>query len=82
MGILQAKKETPMKFRVDIEKPVKAFLKRRKGELQEETGAIRFDMKPLCVYSVTGKTRVNDTGEESFGPALLCGDNRICDRTA
>ncbi len=36
----------------------------------EETGAIRFDMKPLCVYSVTGKTRVNDTGEESFG--LLC----------
>ena len=41
-----------------------------KRELQEETGAIRFDMKPLCVYSVTGKTRVNDTGEESFG--LLC----------
>ena len=58
-----------MKFQVDIEKPVKAFLKRRK-ESQEETGAIRFDMKPLCVYSVTGKTRVNDTGEESYG--LLC----------
>ena len=38
--------------------------------MQEETGAIRFDMKLLCVYSVTGKTRVNDTGEESFG--LLC----------
>ena len=38
--------------------------------MQKETGAVRFDMKPLCVYSVTGKTRVNDTGEESFG--LLC----------
>jgi 8-oxo-dGTP diphosphatase len=33
----------------------------------EETGAIDFDIKPICVYSVTGKTRVNETGEESFG---------------
>ena len=39
-------------------------------ELKEETSAIKFDIKPICVYSVTGKTRVNDTGEESFG--LLC----------
>lgn len=41
-----------------------------KRELQEETGAIQFDMKPICVYSVTGKNRVNDTGEETYG--LLC----------
>lgn len=41
-----------------------------KRELQEETGAIKFEIKPICVYSVTGKTRVNDTGEETFG--LLC----------
>lgn len=47
-----------------------SILETAKRELQEETGAIRFDMKPLCVYSVTGKTRVNDTGEESSG--LLC----------
>ena len=47
-----------------------SILETAKRELQEETGAIRFDMKPLCVYSVTGKTRVNDMGEESFG--LLC----------
>ena len=47
-----------------------SILETAKRELQEETGAIRFDMKPLCVYSVIGKTRVNDTGEESFG--LLC----------
>ena len=38
-----------------------------KRELQEETGAIKFEIKPICVYSVTGKTRVNDTGEETFG---------------
>lgn len=41
-----------------------------KRELKEETGAVKFAIEPLCVYSVTGKTRVNETGEESFG--LLC----------
>ncbi len=46
------------------------ILETAKRELQEETGAVRFDMKPICVYSVTGKNRVNQTGEETFG--LLC----------
>ena len=46
------------------------ILETAKRELQEETGAIRFEIKPICVYSVTGKNRVNDTGEETFG--LLC----------
>ena len=36
-------------------------------ELQEETGAKDFTIKPVCVYSVTGKNRVNDTGEEMYG---------------
>lgn len=47
-----------------------SILEAAKRELQEETGAVQFDMKPVCVYSVTGKNRVNDTGEETFG--LLC----------
>lgn len=39
-----------------------------KRELMEETGAIAFDIKPICVYSVKGKTRVNENeGEETFG---------------
>ncbi len=39
-----------------------------KRELMEETGAIDFEIKPVCVYSVTGKTRVNEnTDEETFG---------------
>lgn len=38
-----------------------------KRELYEETGAVDFDIIPICVYSVTGKTRVNESGEESFG---------------
>lgn len=39
-----------------------------KRELNEETGAIEFDIKPVCVYSVIGKTRVNENiEEETFG---------------
>ena len=38
-----------------------------KRELMEETGAIDFEIKPVCVYSVTGKNRVNETGEETYG---------------
>lgn len=38
-----------------------------KRELREETGAIDFAIKPVCVYSVSGKNSVNQTGEETFG---------------
>ena len=39
-----------------------------KRELREETGAVEFDIKPICVYSVKGKTRVNENLDtESFG---------------
>lgn len=39
-----------------------------KRELKEETGAIDFTIKPICIYSVKGKTRANENGEdESFG---------------
>ena len=37
-------------------------------ELQEETGAIDFTIEPICIYSVKGKTRVNENvNEETFG---------------
>lgn len=48
-------------------------------ELREETGAVDFDIAPLCAYSVTGKTRVNITGEESFG-MLYHADIRSFDK--
>ena len=38
-----------------------------KRELFEETGASVFYIEPVCVYSVTGKNRLNRTGEETFG---------------
>ncbi len=36
-------------------------------ELLEETGATKFVIRPICVYSVTGKSGVDDSCEESFG---------------
>ncbi len=36
-----------------------------KRELYEETGAIKFEIKPVCVYSVTAPD--NFGGEETFG---------------
>lgn len=47
--------------------PEESILETARRELQEETGAVKFEIKPICVYSVTGKTRVNATGEETFG---------------
>ena len=38
-----------------------------KRELHEETGAVDFIIEPVCVYSVIGNNRVNDTGEEMYG---------------
>lgn len=37
-----------------------------KRELYEETGALEFDIKPVCVYSVTVPDHLNH-GDESFG---------------
>ena len=36
------------------------ILETAKRELQEETGAVKYEIKPICVYSVIGKTRVNN----------------------
>ena len=44
-----------------------SIYKAAERELAEETGASHFDIKPVCIYSVTGKNRVNSTGEETFG---------------
>ena len=43
------------------------ILETAKRELKEETGALDFDISPICVYSVTGKNKVNETGEETYG---------------
>ena len=55
--------EVPGGHREDNE----SILQTAKRELQEETGAVDFSIKKICVYSVIGKTRVNKTGEESYG---------------
>ncbi|HBA48135.1 MAG TPA: DNA mismatch repair protein MutT [Lachnospiraceae bacterium] len=45
-----------------------SILETARRELQEETGAIDYTIKPVCVYSVKGKTSINTRDEdESFG---------------
>ena len=40
-------------------------------ELYEETGAIDYTIKPVCIYSVTAPDNFN--GEETFGKLFFCG---------
>lgn len=43
-----------------------------KRELQEETGAVDFTIKPICVYSVRGNERADETvADETFGMLFL-----------
>lgn len=43
-----------------------------KRELREETGAVDFTIHPICVYSVKGKTRINESNEdETFGMIFI-----------
>ena len=44
-----------------------------KRELQEETGAIKFEIKPICVYSVTGKTSVFEAATIHCAVAKIFG---------
>ena len=45
-----------------------------KRELIEETGAVEFTIHPICVYSVKGKTRVNENMEEETFGMLFVAD--------
>lgn len=46
--------------------PGETIVDAAKRELYEETGALEFDLRPVCVYSVTAPDNLNN-GEESFG---------------
>lgn len=46
-----------------------------KRELYEETGALKFDIEPICVYSVT--TPDNFDGKESFGMLFFADIKRF-----
>lgn len=47
--------------------PNEQIFETAKRELYEETGAVKYNIMPVCVYSVLGKNRVNETGEETYG---------------
>lgn len=43
-----------------------------KRELREETGAIEFTIEPVCVYSVKGKTKINENStDETYGMLFI-----------
>ena len=44
-----------------------SILETAKRELYEETGALQYELTPICVYSVIGKNHVNQSGEETMG---------------
>ena len=50
------------------------ILEAARRELQEETGAVDFTMEPVCIYSVKGKTRVNQNAEEETYGMLYVAD--------
>ena len=49
--------------------PGEPILDTAKRELYEETGAVKYNLKPICVYSVTSPD--NFDGEETFGMLYL-----------
>lgn len=46
-------------------------------ELYEETGAIEAALRPVCVYSVTGKTRLQGENDTSYGMLYAADIYRI-----
>ncbi len=56
------------------------ILETAKRELNEETGAVDFLLIPICVYSVTGKTRINEkSDDETFGMLYYANINSFED---
>ena len=47
---------------------------RDKRELREETGAVEFTIRPVCAYSVRGKTGTHKSAEEETFGMLFMAD--------
>lgn len=50
-----------------------------KRELFEETGAVQYELYPVCVYSVTGTNRINPNGSETFGMLFYADITELSD---
>ncbi|MDF2941500.1 MAG: MutT-like (Nudix) hydrolase [Herbinix sp.] len=57
--------------------PGEAILDTAKRELQEESGAIDFELTPICVYSVSGKDGVISDLTETYGMLYFAEVHRI-----
>ena len=54
--------------------PGETILETAKRELQEETGAVDFTIQPICAYSVTGRTKVNKSDNDTSYGMLYYAD--------
>lgn len=58
------------------------ILEAAKRELREETGAVEFDIRPVCIYSVKGKTRINKSEDDiSFGMLYVANPTKATGRS-
>ncbi len=55
-----------------------SILSAAERELREETGAVCFKISPVCIYSVTGKNEVNQSGGEVFGKLFYAEISDLC----
>lgn len=54
--------------------PGEDILSAAKRELREETGAVEFTIRPVCAYSVRGKTGTHKSAEEETFGMLFMAD--------